>query len=374
MAIYLESEAFMLSDLIHRVLDFIVGLGHWGIMLGLAVEIIPSEVVLAYAGYLIGKGDIGYVEAIVFAILGNAIAQTLLYWIGRYGGRPFVEKYGKFLHLSGKHLDLAENWFRRYGTVTIFAARFVPVVRQAISIPAGMARMSMWRFHLYTLLAMIPWSILFIQIGKSLGENWQDISNKEAPFTKIILAVIVVLAVVYILWKWRSRRTKRPEAAGYVGERNVAHALQRLGGDYAVLNGLRVKARDGVLEFDHIVIGPYGVFHLETKNWDGDIHIQDSTIGHGRDGRREEIKATQERREHALRELLRGNKLEAEVIGVVCFSHPGARLTGTGTAALAVTIDRLVDTIRHYRTNRQLSGQEVRAIAKMIQAHGERMW
>ena len=96
-------------------------------------------------------------------------SPNLLYWLGYYGGRPVVEKYGKYLLINKHHLDIAEGWFKRYGAGVIFSARFIPVVRHAISIPAGLAKMPLKLFTLYTVVAIIPWSILFIYLGEKLG-------------------------------------------------------------------------------------------------------------------------------------------------------------------------------------------------------------
>ncbi|PGK82100.1 hypothetical protein CN924_13365, partial [Bacillus cereus] len=106
----------MLSSFIHSVLTFFEGLGYWGIMLGLMIEIIPSEIVLAYAGYLVSNGSISFVGAVIFGTIGGVIAQVFVYWIGRYGGRPVLERYGKYIFIHKKQIDAAEDWFNRYGT------------------------------------------------------------------------------------------------------------------------------------------------------------------------------------------------------------------------------------------------------------------
>ena len=112
-------------------------------MLGLMLEVIPSEIVLSYAGYLVSTGSITFWGAVAFGTIGGVIAQLFIYWIGRYGGRPVLERYGKYILIQKKHIDYAEAWFNRYGTGVIFTARFIPVVRHAISIPAGIAKCHM---------------------------------------------------------------------------------------------------------------------------------------------------------------------------------------------------------------------------------------
>jgi membrane protein DedA with SNARE-associated domain len=193
---------------VEQILDFITGLGYWGIMLGLMIEVIPSEIVLAFAGFLVHRGDISFIEAVIFGTIGGTIAQIFVYWIGRYGGRPFLRKFGKYIFIKEKQINQAEDWFNRYGTGVIFTARFIPVVRHAISIPAGMARMPLGKFTLYTTLAIIPWSIFFIYLGKTLGANYKDIGHKAAPYLMPIVVVAVVATVLYIAYMLMKRKKK----------------------------------------------------------------------------------------------------------------------------------------------------------------------
>jgi membrane protein DedA with SNARE-associated domain len=191
-----------------HILTFITELGAWGIMLGLMIEVIPSEIILAYAGFLVQRGDISFLEAVIFGTIGGVIAQIIVYWVGRYGGRPFLHRFGKYLLIKEKQIDLSEKWFNRYGTGVIFTARFIPVVRHAISIPAGMSRMSLGKFTLYTTLAVIPWSIIFISLGKSLGANWHDINTKAAPYYGPFALVTVILTVLYLIYVLLIRKKK----------------------------------------------------------------------------------------------------------------------------------------------------------------------
>lgn len=194
-----------LHELLSQILVWIESLGYWGIIIGLAIEVIPSEIVLGYAGYLVFKGDISFFGAVICGTIGAILQQWLLYAIGRYGGRPFLDKFGKFLHLKPKHVDIAERWFAKYGPVIVFTGRFVPVMRQVVSIPAGMARMKLSLFTLLTVLASIPWSILFVWLGKSLGDNWDKINTEAAKYVQPIILVAVALLVVYFLYQYRKR-------------------------------------------------------------------------------------------------------------------------------------------------------------------------
>lgn len=197
----------MLSQVVNDVLLYLADLGYFGIALGLMIEIIPSEIVLSYGGFMISQGTIGWPLAIVAAVIGGLFSQLFLYWFARYGGRPLILKYGKYLLITEHHLDLAERWFVKYGQGVIFGARFIPVVRHAISIPAGLAKMDQTKFSVYTILAIIPWSILFLYLGDTLGTNWRSIKEVAAPYTNGVLIAAVVMIILYVALKKRQRTT-----------------------------------------------------------------------------------------------------------------------------------------------------------------------
>lgn len=188
----------MLSNIVDQLLQFFMGLGYFGIALGLMIEVIPSEIVLSYAGYLVAKGHVTFVGAVIAGTIGGTLAQIFLYWLGYYGGRPIVEKYGKYLLINKHHLDVAESWFQRHGVGVIFSARFIPVVRHAISIPAGLAKMPLGTFTIYTVLAVIPWSIFFIYLGEKLGSNWRHIKEYAAPYMPYFITGALLFIAIYI--------------------------------------------------------------------------------------------------------------------------------------------------------------------------------
>ncbi|MEH7181245.1 DedA family protein [Neobacillus vireti] len=190
-----------MKEFIFSVLEFLSQLGYFGIALGLMIEVIPSEIVLGYGGYMISEGILGYPGAVIAGTIGGTLAQLFLYWAGYYGGRPFLEKYGKYVFIKKKQIDLSEQWFKKYGVGVIFFARFIPVVRHAISIPAGIAKMSAAKFTLYTVAAVIPWTILFLYLGHALGKNWSHIKEYAAQYTMPILIGAVILGVIYYLIK-----------------------------------------------------------------------------------------------------------------------------------------------------------------------------
>lgn len=193
----------IMKDFVLSILMALTDLGYFGIALGLMIEIIPSEIVLGYGGYMISLGKISWVGAVIAGTIGGTLAQLFLYWLGYYGGRPVLEKYGKYILINKKQIDLSEEWFKKYGTGVIFTARFIPVVRHAISIPAGIAKMSATKFTFYTVAAMIPWTILFLYLGSVLGENWANIKEFAQPYIVPAIIGAVVLGVGYFLVKRR---------------------------------------------------------------------------------------------------------------------------------------------------------------------------
>lgn len=195
-----------MSHFIQSIFTLLSHLGYMGIALGLMVEVIPSEIVLAYGGFLISKGEIAWVGAVIAGTIGGIIAQWFLYWLGRYGGRPILDKYGKYILIQPHHIDVAQQWFSRYGAGVIFTARFIPVVRHAISIPAGIAKMSFSKFTLYTICAIIPWSILFLYLGYTLGANYEMINQAAQPYVRPAIVVAVILTIVYLLFKWKKKK------------------------------------------------------------------------------------------------------------------------------------------------------------------------
>ncbi|WP_409304491.1 DedA family protein [Peribacillus sp. SCS-155] len=190
-----------MSEFFVMVLESLAEMGYLGIALGLMIEIIPSELVLGYGGYLVSIGKIQFAGALAAGVAGGTMAQLFLYWAGYFGGRPFLLKYGKYILIKEKHLDIASQWFEEYGAGVIFSARFVPVVRHAISIPAGMAKMPVLKFTSYTIAAIIPWTIFFLMLGKVLGEGWMDIKQRMSPYIPHFVIAAGFVLIMYFVWK-----------------------------------------------------------------------------------------------------------------------------------------------------------------------------
>lgn len=360
-----------MSDLIQGLLDWMMSLGYWGIMIGLAIEVIPSELVLAYAGYLVSQGVVNTFEAVLFGTIGIMIAQYILYFIGLIGGRPFVDRFGKYLLLKPKTIGKAEAWFDRYGAGIVFTARFVPVLRQAISIPAGMAKMPIWKFSFYTLLGTVPWCILFVELGKQLGERWQSVHEEAGMWIRGSLIAVVVVIFFLAIWKWVQKRQQLGQTKGYVGEKSTANELNRLDKRYHVMNRRRFETRKGVQLIDHIIVGPNGLFHLETKHWAGKVKFVENGVERGPDGHHEDPTTALNRHEFALKEFLRGHKRHADVVGILCFSNPDVELIGESPAFRTVKLTHLVSLIQAYPTKHPLSDTEVKQLVGLLQQNSK---
>ena len=183
--------------------------GYFGLFVLMALESmvapVPSEVVMPFAGYLALQGRFDFFLALLVSSLGSIFGSLLSYYIGFYGGRPFVLKYGKYLLLEREHLEWTENWFRKQGDKTIFISRFIPVVRHLISIPAGIAKMAMHKFLIYTFLGAAIWNLILLYAGFKLGEHWGKIHDYSRELDIIFVAVVIVF-FAYFVWKHHKRK------------------------------------------------------------------------------------------------------------------------------------------------------------------------
>lgn len=166
---------------------------------------IPSEVIMPFAGYLAYVHTLSFWPVVVIGTLGNVVGGLIAYAIGYYGGRPFIRKFGRYVLLNHRHLDKAEIWFRKYGEATVFFGRMVPAVRTFVSLPAGVAKMPLLRFIIFSALGSLPWNFAMTYAGFQLHAHWSTIEEKLKPFTYIGAAILVIA----VLWFWFSRRQNR---------------------------------------------------------------------------------------------------------------------------------------------------------------------
>ncbi len=198
------------------VIHVISTLSYFGVFLAMAIESacvpLPSEVIMPFAGYLASKGELELALAAVAGALGNLAGSLLAYWVGARGGRPLVERYGRYLLLSQHDLDVADHWFSRYGKSTVFFTRLLPVVRTFISFPAGISRMRLSTFSAYTLLGALPWSLLLAYIGFKLGQNWDTVGGYFHKADIFIVAFIAAGLIWYVRRHLRNLRRGRQES------------------------------------------------------------------------------------------------------------------------------------------------------------------
>lgn len=202
-------------DLLAQVsLQVVETLGYPGVFILMVMESmvfpVPSEAVLPPAGWLAYEGRMAFWPAFAAATAGTLVGSLLSYWMGLYGVRPLLEKYGRYVLVSPHHLDLAHRFFDRRGAAfAVFLSRFVPVVRHLISIPAGSARMPLAPFLVATLLGGGLWNLILLYAGFKLGENWSQVTTtvEEYKFLVLGVALLAVLAVVGYYWL-RRRRVK----------------------------------------------------------------------------------------------------------------------------------------------------------------------
>jgi membrane protein DedA with SNARE-associated domain len=206
----------MLEAILATISSWITGLialtGYLGILFLMLIESAgipaPSEVIMPFSGFLVAEGRLNIWLVAAMGTLGNLFGSWLAYWIGSVGGRPLVERFGRYVFLSAHDLDLAERWFQKYGKSTTFFSRLLPVVRTYISFPAGTAKMDFGQFSVYTALGAFPWSLLLAYIGFKLGENWEAIRNYFRGAEVIIAGVLIVGIGWWIKRHWHHRKSK----------------------------------------------------------------------------------------------------------------------------------------------------------------------
>ncbi|MFH1475247.1 MAG: DedA family protein, partial [Chloroflexota bacterium] len=206
----------MLAFIDRIVIPFLASLygavGYVGVMLAMAIESamvpLPSELILPFAGFLVS--DASQLEplsgqpwnfwlVVIVGTIGNTLGSLVAYAIGAYGGRPFLERYGKYLLIRQHEIEIADRFFARWGSQTAFFSRLLPIVRTFISFPAGVARMDLRKFIVYSTAGAFLWSIALVWAGVQLGANWVEIREMLQPFD-LAIAVAVVVGFAVVLW------------------------------------------------------------------------------------------------------------------------------------------------------------------------------
>ncbi len=205
---------FELSAITDTVSQVIRDLGLLGLVVLMFVENvfppIPSEVVLPLAGFFVARGELSFVGVLLASTLGSVLGSIFLYELARYGGRPFVLRYGSLLRVGPEELDRADAWFERRGPIIVLVGRCIPGVRSLVSLPAGTLKMSRLSYILLTLVGTLIWNTALIGAGWVLGEEWERVSGVVgAAGTPLLAVLLLVLGVLSVVWWWRRHPGRR---------------------------------------------------------------------------------------------------------------------------------------------------------------------
>jgi membrane protein DedA with SNARE-associated domain len=193
--------------------SFIDATGYVSVFLLMVLESmvfpIPSEAVMPFAGFLVVTGRFTLAGVIAASTLGSIVGSLTSYAMGRYGGEPFFRRFGKYLLLDMHELEATQRFFQRRGQITIFVCRFIPVVRHLISIPAGVGRMPLLPFVVYTAVGAALWNAILTVAGMALKQNWDALMKYSHTIDIVVVAILVGMIVVFVHRHWSRRRAIR---------------------------------------------------------------------------------------------------------------------------------------------------------------------
>lgn len=207
-----------MSALIEQVIGLLAGwttavitaLGYPGIALLMGIESacipLPSEIIMPFAGYLVSLGHFTLLGVATAGAIGNNIGSAVAYEVGRRGGRPFVERFGRYLLIDGHDIDRADKFFARFGDWAVLIGRMLPVIRTFIAFPAGVVRMPLLRFHLFTFIGSWPWCYLLAWIGLKLGAAWNTDPRVKAVLHSLDVVIVALLLAAIGWFVWHKTR------------------------------------------------------------------------------------------------------------------------------------------------------------------------
>ena len=192
--------------------DFVINLisnyGYFGMFLGMVLEaviiIIPSELILATGGILAGKGIFSFLGAFITGLLGSVFCAIAIYFMGYFGGKPFIKKYGKYFFMKEEDIEKSDSWFNKYGMMSALIGRNFPIVRTLISLPIGIMRLSFFKFLIYTTIGSIPWTFIFVYFGYALGENWIILKTYVG-----YLKTPIRFLIIFLLFRFFYKKVKK---------------------------------------------------------------------------------------------------------------------------------------------------------------------
>ncbi len=203
----------LLAPLFDLAINLVSSLGYVGIFLAMAIEAasipLPSEVIMGIAGYLVYKGEMNLLLAGLIGALGNATGSTIMYVIGSKGGRPVINKYGKYFHIDQEKFDKVDAWFKKFGEKMIFLFQLLPVVRTFISLPLGILKVNFFKFRIYTFIGSFIWCTLLAYISSLFGEEWEKIHEMTKELELILLVLFILVVGIYFGRKYYFKKLKK---------------------------------------------------------------------------------------------------------------------------------------------------------------------
>jgi membrane protein DedA with SNARE-associated domain len=211
----------MIEKILAPVAAFIIAVisagGYGGIVALMAIESacipLPSEIIMPFSGYLVSTGELDLIWVATAGAIGCNLGSIPAYALGKYGGRPAIERFGKYVLMNMHDLELAERFFARFGPAAVLICRLLPLIRSFIAFPAGVARMPQIPFHIYTFLGSWPWCFALAWIGMKLGQRWHSDPRVGRVLHSLdaVIAVVILAGVAYYIWhRLRGRRRARP--------------------------------------------------------------------------------------------------------------------------------------------------------------------
>ncbi|WP_404459548.1 DedA family protein [Sutcliffiella horikoshii] len=198
----------MFEEIILTFIESFKDLSYFGVVLALTFEFIPAELVLPLVGYWVYQGDLNLVLAILAGSIGGVTGPLTLYALGRFGGRPLIDRYGKYFFIREKDMATAEVFFEKYGAFIAFLGRFIPGVRTVISVPCGLAKMNVVLFILYTYLAMLPITAAYVYVGFRFGPHWADAASVISIYLKPLGIGIFLVLIVLLIFRYRKNQKR----------------------------------------------------------------------------------------------------------------------------------------------------------------------
>ncbi len=205
-------------NILGSISDFAISLitqfGYWGVFIAMTLESacipLPSEIIMPFSGFVIWQGttNMTLIGVTIVGAVANVFGALIAYTVGAKGGRPLLEKYGKYILITHSQLDRADKWFDKYGYEAVLISRFLPIIRTFISLPAGIAHMDIKKFVIYTFIGSLPWVFALAYLGILLGPKWEIIHKYFASLDILIIIGIVVL-IIYLIYKYKIKASKQ---------------------------------------------------------------------------------------------------------------------------------------------------------------------